>query len=176
MSKRVKNTAATRVAPPKFIKFRLDLDKCLGALLGSPTPRTVTDSKGQLATPYGGEDLPFLPKPEDLIYTYSVFGSILQAIKKGTGFLEAPDWEMPFDGIFKKNLMGDLRWSIGPKKVAEVEAKEVGASLEELNKLRLDAIKLCLDNNYIELDSEADRAKAIELGIIEMNIPKFGDG
>jgi hypothetical protein len=144
--------------------------------LGSPTPRTVTDSKGQLASPYEGEDLPFLPKPEDLTYTYSVFGSILQAIKKGTGFLDAPDWELPFDGIFKKNLMGDLRWSIGPKKVAEVESKELGASSEELNKLRLDAIKLCLDNNYIELDSEADRAKAIELGIIEMNIPKFGDG
>lgn len=172
---RVKNRFVSTVAPPKFIKFRMDLDKCLGAKLGSPTPRTVTDSKGNYASPYGGEDLPFLPKPEDLVYTYSVFGAIVQAIKKGTGFLDAPDWEMPFAGIFNKNLMGDLRWSIGPSKVAKLEAKEVGASPEELNQLRLDAIKLCLDNGYIELDSEVDRAKAIELGIIEMNIPKFGD-
>ena len=88
--------------------------------------------------------------------------------------MDAPDWEKPFDGVFTPSLMGDLRWTIG-KKVGEIQQKELGASSEELNQLRLDAIKLCLDNNYIELDSEVDRAKAIELGIIEMNIPKFGD-
>lgn len=179
---RIKNAFVRKIHPPKFIRFRLDLNRCLEATLeatrgsyGLINPRNVRDKDGNFASPYGGEDLPFLPKQEDLTYTYSVFGSIIQAIKKGNSFLDAPDWEKPFDGVFNKSLMGDLRWSVGPSKVAAIQEKEVGASPEELNQLRLDAIKLCLDNKYIELDSEVDRAKAIELGIIEMNIPKFGD-
>lgn len=178
---RIKNKLAARLHPPKFMKFRLDLERCLGVKLeatpgpyGILNPRNVRDKDGNFASPYGGEDLPYLPKEEDLTYSYSCFGAILQAIKKGNGFMDAPDWEKPFDGVFTQSLMGDLRWTIG-KKVGEIQQKELGASPEELNQLRLDAIKLCLDNGYIELDSEVDRAKAIELGIIEMNIPKFGD-
>lgn len=179
---RIKNKFAEKVHPVKFMKYRLDLERCLGAKLeatrgsfGLLNPRNVRDKDGNFASPHGGEDLPFLPKDEELTYSYSCFGAVIQAIKKGTGFLDAPDWEKPFDGVFVPSSMGDLRWSVGPSAVASIQEKEAGASPEELNKLRLDAIKLCLDNGYIELDSEVDRAKAIELGIIEMNIPKFGD-
>lgn len=177
---RVKNKLVEKVHPPKFMRFRLDLERCLGAKLesipgpyGIVNPRNVRDKDGNFASPHGGEDLPFLPKEEDLVYSYSCFGAILQAIKKGNGFCDAPDWETPFDGVFSRSLIGDLRFSIG-KEVGALQAKELEAGAD-LNKLRLDAIKLCLDNNYIELDSEVDRAKAIELGIIDMVIPKFGD-
>lgn len=177
---RVKNKFVDKVHLPKFMKYRLDLEKCLGAKLestpgpyGIVNPRNVRDKDGNFASPHGGEDLPFLPKEEDLVYSYSVFGAIIQAIKKGTGFHDAKDWETPFEGVYTRSLMGDLRFSIG-KAVGALQAQELETGAD-LNKLRLDAIKLCLDNNYIELDSEVDRAKAIELGIIEMNIPKFGD-
>jgi hypothetical protein len=55
-----------------------------------------------------------------------------------------------------------LKWTFGFDKIKE------GASL-------LETIKSLLDNKVIELDTETDRQKAVELGLIKLEIPKFGD-
>lgn len=173
MSNRVKNKL-TQIPYYKIPKG-FDLEKCLGVPLGSNTIRTVENPIIRKIVEVDGEERKVImatPEEEKVIKAYSVFGACLQAMKQGKTYLKASMEAPPFYGLFRKNSpMENLRWEIGPTRVAKIEKQETGASPETLNKLRLDAIKLLLDDKYIELDSEGDRAKAMELGLIE--IPTF---
>ncbi len=98
---------------------------------------------------------------------FSVFGAIMQAMYTS----KDKHVFVPESGVSSLDF-GKIRWAVGARKVADIERAEMAAvnDPEKLNQLRLDAIKLLLDNDIIELPDEKDREQAVELGLIEIKL------
>jgi hypothetical protein len=96
---------------------------------------------------------------------YSPFGACLQAMKVGNRYLD-----IPYAHTIK--AMDNIKRKLGAQKVKDLQRREANPE-EDLNKLRLDILQTMIDNKVIEIDTEANREKAIELGLIKVEVPTF---
>lgn len=155
-----------RKGTPNFIPFmarEFDLDKCLELKLGASVLKEAESDYTETKVEIEGKEETLKMPIADRDCKFSVMGACLSSMKKmyGEGTIFIPR------NIKHSSASTDIFWRLGPSKVNKVLEKEEGATLEELNLMRLDFIKLLLDNKLIELETESKRAKAMELGILE---------
>lgn len=145
------------------IPIRFDLERALTTKVHEPKKSSKGRRLDRLITKYVKNDEGLtIPNPEDPI-SYGYLGACVHSMKRGAGYFEPRDTEPVLARLWDYRFpISNLKWIYGFDKIKE------GATL-------LETIKSLLDNKVIELDSEADRQKAVELGLIKVEIPTFGD-
>lgn len=142
--------------------LRFDLERALNTKVHEPRISSKGRRLDRLINKYiKNEEGLNIPNPNPVTYGY--LGACVHSMKNGNGYFEPRDSEPELSRFTDHRFpISNLKWAFGFDKIKE------GASL-------LETIKSLLDNKVIELDTETDRQKAIELGLIKLEIPKFGD-
>lgn len=142
--------------------IRFDLERALSTKVHEPRVSNKGRRLDRLITKYiENEEGLSIPNPNPVTYGY--LGACIHSMKRGSGYFEPRDSESELGRFMDYRFpISNLKWTFGFDKIKE------GASL-------LETIKSLLDNKVIELDTETDRQKAVELGLIKLEIPKFGD-
>lgn len=143
--------------------IRFDLERALTTKVHEPKVSNKGRRLDRIHIKYVENDEGLtIPNPEDPI-SYGYLGACVHSMKRGSGYFEPRDTEPVLSRLWDWRFpISNLKWMYGFDKIKE------GASL-------FDTIKSLLDNKVIELDSEADRQKAVEMGLIKLEIPTFGD-
>ncbi len=112
-----------------------------------------------------------IPNPDDPV-TYSPMGAVIHSMRLGAQYNEPRETEPDLSRLWDTRYpISNLKWLFGFDKIKQ--ALELDQGEPEIG--RLDIIKFLLDNKVIELDTESDRQKAVEMGLIKLEIPTFGE-